>query len=126
MFTGKAVVRVTDTNGDDLPDHAELLSAYFGKGEHGNHGLVDAEDGENIFAASGNHTLLPTDDRVLSIRNRTSARRKRQKNGGRKMSSTLSFYPHLSASHRAFSITLVRSPISNGWFEYAQNEKRSK
>ena len=72
-ITGKGMYRVTDTNGDDLPDHAELLSAYFGKGEHGNHALVDTEDDEHIFAVSGNHTPLPTGDRVVRRRNPSAA-----------------------------------------------------
>ena len=68
-ITGKGLFRVTDTNGDDLLDHAELLSSYFGKGEHGNHALVDTEDGEQILAISGNHTPLPAADCIVRRRN---------------------------------------------------------
>ena len=67
--TGKGMFRVTDTDGDDMLDHAELLSSYFGKGEHGNHALVDAEEGGQIFAVSGNHTPLPTSDSIVRRRN---------------------------------------------------------
>lgn len=72
-ITGEGMYRITDTNGDDLLDHAELLSAYFGKGEHGNHGLIDAEDGEQLFAVSGNHTPLPAADRIVRRRIQSSA-----------------------------------------------------
>ncbi len=72
-ITGKGMYRVTDTNGDDLVDHAELLSAYFGKGEHGNHAVVDAEDGDYVFAVSGNHTPLPTDEHLSRRRNPSTA-----------------------------------------------------
>ncbi len=65
--------RVTDTNGDDLLDHAELLSAYFGKGEHGNHGLVDSEDSDEIYAISGNQTPLPAAGSIARRRLQSSA-----------------------------------------------------
>ncbi len=64
-ITGQGMFRVTDSNGDDLLDHAELLSAYFGKGEHGNHALVDTEDSEQLFAVSGNQTPLPAADSIV-------------------------------------------------------------
>ncbi len=72
-ITGKGMYRVTDTDGDDLLDHAELLSAYFGKGEHGNHALVDAENGKHLFAVSGNHTPLPAGGQVVRHRNPSAA-----------------------------------------------------
>ncbi|WP_231602685.1 family 16 glycoside hydrolase [Neorhodopirellula pilleata] len=68
-ITGKGMYRVTDSDGDDLPDHAELLSEYFGKGEHGNHALVDTEDGNQIYAVSGNQTPLPSADSIVRRRN---------------------------------------------------------
>ncbi len=68
-ITGKGMFRVTDTNDDDLLDHAELLSSYFGKGEHGNHALVDTEDSDQLFAVSGNQTPLPAADSIVRRRN---------------------------------------------------------
>ncbi len=68
-ITGKGMYRVTDTDGDDLLDHAELLSAYFGKGEHGNHALIDTEDSDEIFAVSGNQTPLPAAESIVRRRN---------------------------------------------------------
>ena len=62
--TGQGMFRVSDTNGDDQLDHAELLSSYSGRGEHGNHGLVDTEDSEELFAISGNQTPLPAADTI--------------------------------------------------------------
>ncbi len=72
-ITGQGMYRVTDTNGDDRLDHAELLSAYFGKGEHGNHGLIDTEDSEHLFAVSGNQTPLPAADSIVRRRIQSSA-----------------------------------------------------
>jgi putative heme-binding domain-containing protein len=63
-ITGKGMFRVTDSDGDDLLDNAELLSSYFGRGEHGNHALIDSEDSEHIYALSGNHTPLPAADAI--------------------------------------------------------------
>ena len=60
LQSGVGVQRVTDTDGDDRFDHAELLTDVHGNGEHGTHGLVDAEDGTHIFAIAGNQTPLPT------------------------------------------------------------------
>jgi putative heme-binding domain-containing protein len=68
-ITGEGLYRVTDTDGDDLLDHAELLSTYFGKGEHGNHALVDTEDSNQIFAVSGNQTPLPPSESIVRRRN---------------------------------------------------------
>ncbi len=68
-ITGQGMFRVTDSDGDDLLDDAELLSAYFGKGEHGNHALVDTEDSEQLFAVSGNQTPLPAADTFVRQRN---------------------------------------------------------
>ncbi len=68
-ITGKGMFCVTDSAGDDLLDHAELISAYFGKGEHGNHALVDTEESEQIFAVSGNQTPLPAADSFVRRRN---------------------------------------------------------
>ncbi len=68
-ITGKGLFRVTDSNGDDLLDKAELISSYFGKGEHGNHALIDTEDGEQIYALSGDQTPLPAADSIVRQRN---------------------------------------------------------
>lgn len=59
LQSGVGVKRVTDTAGDDRLDRAELLTEVFGHGEHGTHGLVNAEDGIHIFAVAGNQTPLP-------------------------------------------------------------------
>ncbi len=60
MQSGVGIHRITDSDGDDRFDHAELLSSVSGHGEHGTHGLLDAEDGTHIFAVAGNQTPLPT------------------------------------------------------------------
>ncbi len=70
-ITGEGLYRVTDSVGNDRLDHAELLSAYFGKGEHGNHALIDTEDSPQLFALSGNHTDLPAKDYIAGSRVRS-------------------------------------------------------
>ena len=67
-ITGEGLYRVIDSNGAEKADQAELLSAYFGKGEHGNHALVDTEQGPQLYAVSGNHTPLPTADSITRRR----------------------------------------------------------
>ncbi len=63
-ISGEGLNRATASIGDGNFDQKELLSAYFGKGEHGNHALVDTEDSESIFAVSGNQTPLPAADTI--------------------------------------------------------------
>jgi putative heme-binding domain-containing protein len=58
--SGVGLQKVTDANGDGRFDHADLLTTVFGRGEHGTHGLIDAEDGTHIYAMGGNQTPLPT------------------------------------------------------------------
>lgn len=50
--------RLTDTDGDDMLDHVELLRALDGSGEHGPHSVVVAPDGENLLVLCGNMTKL--------------------------------------------------------------------
>lgn len=50
--------RVQDSNGDGMPDAAQLLRAFEGGGEHGPHGLASGPDGR-IWIVGGNHTTLP-------------------------------------------------------------------
>jgi putative heme-binding domain-containing protein len=59
------VWRVTDTNGDGLPDKPELIKAVKGRGEHGPHSLVAAPDGKSIYFIAGNHTDLAEMDSLL-------------------------------------------------------------
>ena len=62
--TGEGIYRVTDSDGDDLLDKAELLSSVLGVGEHGNHALFDTEDGNEIYAVAGNQTTLPQQEHI--------------------------------------------------------------
>ncbi|MEM9701365.1 MAG: cytochrome C, partial [Planctomycetota bacterium] len=72
--TGQGMFRATDSDGDGLPDRKELLSAYFGRGEHGNHALIDTEDGTgDLYAVSGNMTPLPDAETIERRRLRSSA-----------------------------------------------------
>jgi hypothetical protein len=57
--TEGGVWRVTDRNGDGVPDTPELVKAINGHGEHGPHSLVAAPDGNSIYIIAGNHTDLP-------------------------------------------------------------------
>ncbi|MEY4829958.1 MAG: hypothetical protein RLZZ562_1754 [Planctomycetota bacterium] len=51
--------RLTDRNGDGALDHAELLRALDGDGEHGPHAVEIAPDGEHLLVLCGNHVLPP-------------------------------------------------------------------
>ncbi len=70
-ISSSGIHRVTDTNGDDLLDRAELLSELDGRGEHGNHALFDARDAQELYAVAGNHTSLPSQQ--MSSRSRVQS-----------------------------------------------------
>jgi putative heme-binding domain-containing protein len=57
--TGSGLYRVTDSDGDDMPDRVEKLRALDGEGEHGPHNIVLSPDGTQLFVVCGNHTRLP-------------------------------------------------------------------
>ena len=57
--TGSGLYRVTDSNGDDMPDKVEKLHAIEGGGEHGPHAIVLSPDGQRLFIVCGNHTKVP-------------------------------------------------------------------
>lgn len=59
------VWRVTDSNGDGMPDKPELIKGVNGRGEHGPHALVPSPDGKWIYFMAGNHTDLPEMDSSL-------------------------------------------------------------
>ena len=51
--------RLTDSDGDSLPDQVEKLHDIKGGGEHGAHNILLAPDGQKLFIICGNHTKLP-------------------------------------------------------------------
>ncbi len=53
--------RLTDSDGDDMPDRVEKLRAFEGAGEHGPHAIQLSPDGTRLFLVFGNHTKLPCD-----------------------------------------------------------------
>ncbi len=57
--SGRGLFRLTDSNSDDMLDTVEQLPGARGGGEHGNHGVILSDDGENLFVEAGNHTDLP-------------------------------------------------------------------
>ena len=65
---GEGIFRVTDSDGDDRLDKAELLSALTEAGEHGNHAVVAAGDGRHLFAVAGNHTPLTAKESIIGKR----------------------------------------------------------
>ncbi len=65
---GAGVFRVTDTDGDDRLDKAELLSVLTESGEHGNHGVIEAGDGHHLITMAGNHTPLPAKESIIGKR----------------------------------------------------------
>ena len=50
--------RVTDSDGDDMPDKVELLRAFNGGGEHGPHAILPHPDGKRLTIVCGNQTQL--------------------------------------------------------------------
>jgi putative heme-binding domain-containing protein len=56
---GSGLYRVTDSDGDDMPDHVEKLRGFDGGGEHGPHAILQSPDGTRLFVICGNHTKLP-------------------------------------------------------------------
>ncbi len=59
--TGSGLYRLTDSDGDDMPDRVEKLRAFEGAGEHGPHAIRLSPDGKRLFVVFGNHTKLPFD-----------------------------------------------------------------
>ncbi len=59
--TGSGLYRVTDSDGDDMPDAVEKLRAFSGGGEHGPHNLLLSPDGQQLVVICGNHAKLPFD-----------------------------------------------------------------
>lgn len=59
------VWKVSDSNGDGEPDHAELVKALQGRGEHGPHSLAASPDDKWIYLVCGNHTNVPEFDSSL-------------------------------------------------------------
>jgi putative heme-binding domain-containing protein len=57
--TGSGLYRLTDSDGDDMPDTVEKLRAFAGGGEHGPHNILLSPDGQRLFVICGNHTTLP-------------------------------------------------------------------
>ncbi|MEO2042239.1 MAG: c-type cytochrome, partial [Pirellulales bacterium] len=51
--------RLTDSDGDSLPDQVEKLHDIAAGGEHGAHNILLAPDGKKLFIICGNHTKLP-------------------------------------------------------------------
>ncbi|MBM4023550.1 MAG: heme-binding protein, partial [Planctomycetes bacterium] len=64
--TGSGLYRVTDGDGDDLPEKVEKLRVFDGGGEHGPHNVILSPDGTRLFVICGNHTKVP-----FAVRNLT-------------------------------------------------------
>lgn len=66
---GGSFYRVTDSTGDGLLDAAEVLpGAAKGGGEHGQHGVIIAEDGKHLYVDGGNHADLPEESAISRSR----------------------------------------------------------
>ncbi len=63
---GGHLYKVTDSNGDDQLDSFEELPSERGGGEHGNHAVIVAEDGEHLYVIGGNHANIPPADSIAN------------------------------------------------------------
>ena len=57
--TGSGLYRVTDADGDGMPEAVEKLREIQGGGDHGPHNIILSPDGTRLFVICGNHTKLP-------------------------------------------------------------------
>ncbi len=57
--TGSGLYRVTDGDGDGMPETVVKLRDLDGGGEHGPHAIALSPDGKRLFVMCGNHTKLP-------------------------------------------------------------------
>ena len=64
--TGSGLYRVTDSNGDDMPDKVEKLREFQGGGEHGPHNILLSPDGQRLVVICGNHTRVPFEVKNLT------------------------------------------------------------
>ncbi len=62
---GGGLYRVTDTDGDDRLDKAEMISPVSASGEHGTHAVLAAEDGAHLYTLGGNQTPQPAADTIV-------------------------------------------------------------
>lgn len=56
---GSGLHRVTDTDGDGLPDTLSTLTPLTGDGEHGWHAVLATPDGDELVVVGGNLTVAP-------------------------------------------------------------------
>lgn len=56
---GQGLFRLSDARGNGQLNMLEYLGGPLEEGEHGNHSLVQTEDGNHIYAVNGNHTPAP-------------------------------------------------------------------
>ena len=64
--TGSGLYRVTDSDGDDMPDKVEKLREFQGGGEHGPHNILVSPDGQRLVVICGNHTKVPFEVRNVT------------------------------------------------------------
>lgn len=57
--SGRGLVRVSDSDGDDLLGRVEDLGGARGAGEHGNHAVIALPGTDELLVAAGNHADLP-------------------------------------------------------------------
>ena len=52
------VYRITDSNGDDMPDKVEILREFDAGSDHGVHAILKTPDGKGLYLISGNNAVL--------------------------------------------------------------------
>ncbi|MBK8093423.1 MAG: c-type cytochrome [Verrucomicrobiaceae bacterium] len=52
------IYRITDSNGDDMPDKVEMLREFDAGSDHGVHAILKTPDGKGLYLISGNNAVL--------------------------------------------------------------------
>lgn len=60
---GGNLIRLTDSDGDDVLDNAETYPSTTGGGEHGNHAVLPTPDGKSLYLDGGNAAPLASHER---------------------------------------------------------------
>ncbi|GEP42931.1 family 16 glycoside hydrolase [Brevifollis gellanilyticus] len=61
------VYRISDSNGDDMPDKVEMLREFDAGSDHGVHAILKTPDGKGLYLISGNNAVLKEGPKVGTL-----------------------------------------------------------